>query len=188
MKVALTVAVILLLAAVVPIAMAQDANRVEVGMVEHQFNMPDSIPAGLTVFEVTNNGGAPHNFHIEGQGIDRVFETNLQPGETQTMEVDLTPGSYTIYCPVGNHRQLGMELQLNVTEAGMAEPAPEAEATPEPMAEAPQEPVQEAPATPVVATLPQTGGTLTPLTPIILLVVGAGLILAGGLAMALSRR
>lgn len=183
MKVALTMAVILLLAAVVPIALAQDANRVEVELVDFDINMPASIPAGPTVFEVTNNGGAPHNFEIERQGIERVFENNLQSGETQTMEVDLPPGTYTIYCPVGNHRQMGMELQLTVTEAGMAEAA----ATPEAMAGAAQEPAQ-ATATPAVAALPQTGGTLTPWTAILLLIAGAGLIVASGLAMALSRR
>lgn len=196
-KLALTIIMMVLLAAVAPLALAQDANRVEVGLIEHEINMPDSIPAGPTVFEVTNNGSAPHNFEIEGQGIERVFEVNLQPGETQTMEVDLVPGSYTIYCPVGNHRQMGMELQLNMTEADMAQATPEmaetvetdpaAQATETPAAAEPA-PAAEATATPAVATLPQAGGTLTPWASILLLVAGGGLVLAGFLAMALSRR
>ena len=185
-KVALTIAVMVLLAAVAPLVMAQDANRVEVGLIEYEINMPASIPAGPTTFEVTNNGTAPHNFEIEGQGIERVFEVNLQPGETQTMEVDLVVGSYTVYCPVGNHRQMGMELQLNVTDAGMAQATPEMAGTPAATAET--APAAQATATPVVGTLPQTGGTLTPWTSILLLVAGGGLILAGVLAMALSRR
>ncbi len=200
-KLALIIIMTVLLAAVAPLAMAQDANRVEVGLIEYEINMPASIPAGPTVFEVTNNGTAPHNFEIEGQGIERVFEVNLQPGETQTMEVDLVPGSYTVYCPVGNHRQMGMELQLSVTEAEMAQATPEMAETPaatpqtDPAAQAtetpaPAEPAPaaEATATPAVATLPQAGGTLTPWASIMLLVAGGGLVLAGFLALALSRR
>ncbi len=95
-----------------------EANRVAVELTEWQINMPTSIPAGLTVFEVTNTGNAVHNFEIEGQGIEQVFEANLQSGESGTLEVDLEPGTYRVYCPVGNHAGRGMELELTVTEAG----------------------------------------------------------------------
>ena len=65
---------------------------------------------------VTNNGTVAHNFEIEGQGIEEELEQNLQPGATATLQVDLQPGSYTVYCPVANHREQGMELALTVTE------------------------------------------------------------------------
>ncbi len=105
---------------------AAQSNTVAVGLVEYEINMPTAIPAGPTTFEVTNNGTIEHNFEVEGQGIEREFESNLQPGESQTMTFDDLPvGSYTVYCPVDNHRQLGMELQLSVAAAGEAA-APEA--------------------------------------------------------------
>ena len=55
-----------------------------------------------------------HNFEIEGGDIDEQFDENLQPGESNTLTVDLPAGSYDVYCPVGDHRQQGMELTLAV--------------------------------------------------------------------------
>jgi uncharacterized cupredoxin-like copper-binding protein len=53
---------------------------------------------------------------VEGQGIEEAFETNLSPGETQTIQLNLEPGTYEVYCPVGNDREQGMEMQLTVTQ------------------------------------------------------------------------
>lgn len=89
-------------------------DTVDVGLVEFDINMPTTLPAGRTVFRVTNEGSAEHNFEVEGQGTEHVFPQNLQPGETQMMEVDLQEGSYVVYCPVANHRSRGMELDLTV--------------------------------------------------------------------------
>jgi uncharacterized cupredoxin-like copper-binding protein len=93
-----------------------EVNRVEVGLTEYEINMPSSLPPGPTVFEVANTGAVVHNIEIEGQGVDAVLESNLQPGETGTLEVDLQPGTYEVICPVGNHAQLGMRLELTVSE------------------------------------------------------------------------
>lgn len=95
--------------------MAMEGDTVEVSLVDHDINMPSTLPPGFTVFRVTNQGDEEHNFEVEGQGDEHVFPQDLQPGETQTMEVDLQEGSYVVYCPVSNHRSLGMELNLTVT-------------------------------------------------------------------------
>jgi plastocyanin len=95
---------------------AEDASTAEVGLTEYEIEMPTSLSAGSQTFTVTNNGTTEHNFEVEGQGIEQAFETNLSPGETQTMQLDLAPGTYVVYCPVGNHQDQGMELQLTVTE------------------------------------------------------------------------
>lgn len=94
---------------------ATGANRVAVQEEEHTISMPSSIPAGLTVFEISNVGTEEHSFVIEGQGIQAQLEQNLQPGETNTLEVDLLPGSYLVYCPVEDHAEHGMRLDLTVT-------------------------------------------------------------------------
>jgi uncharacterized cupredoxin-like copper-binding protein len=63
---------------------------------------------------VSNTGAETHGFEVEGQGIEEELEGELQPGDSGTLEVDLEPGTYTIYCPVNGHRGLGMELSVTV--------------------------------------------------------------------------
>jgi plastocyanin len=101
------------------------ATPTEVSLTEYDIEMSNplyaieelaSFPAGSQTFRVTNNGTTEHNFEVEGQGIEEAFETNLSPGETQTMQLNLEPGTYEVYCPVGNHREQGMEMQLTVTQ------------------------------------------------------------------------
>jgi plastocyanin len=92
----------------------------EVGLTEYAIQMPVSLAAGPQVFSVTNNGISVHNLEVEGLGIEETFESNLSPGETQTMRLDLEPGTYQVYCPVSNHREQGMEMQLSVLTRGRA--------------------------------------------------------------------
>jgi uncharacterized cupredoxin-like copper-binding protein len=88
----------------------------EVVLTEYQIEMPTSLSVGSQAFSVTNNGTVEHNFEVEGQGIEERFETNLSPGESQTLQLDLEPGTYEVYCPLDNHRDQGMEIQLTVTQ------------------------------------------------------------------------
>lgn len=88
---------------------------VEVTLTEWRIDMPPSLPAGMTTFEVTNAGTFVHNFRIVGQGIEKQFDSNLQPGETNTMQVELKAGSYEVDCPVAGHADQGMRLELTVT-------------------------------------------------------------------------
>jgi plastocyanin len=78
-----------------------------------------TVPAGLVAFNVTNSGSIPHALEIEGQGTEQ--ETPLiQPGASASLTVTLAPGTYEIYCPVGedSHKKLGMETHLKVAGAG----------------------------------------------------------------------
>jgi uncharacterized cupredoxin-like copper-binding protein len=101
------------------------ATTTEVSLTEYEIEMFNplyeieelaSFSTGSQTFRVTNNGTTEHNFEVEGQGIEEAFETNLSPGETQTMQLNLEPGTYEVYCPVGNHREQGMEMRLTVTQ------------------------------------------------------------------------
>ena len=100
-----------------PAAAGGDAagGPVAVSLTEFAIDMPTELPAGPTTFEVTNDGTTEHNFEVEGQGIEEVLPANLEPGQSGTLEVDLAPGTYEVYCPVGNHADQGMRLELTVT-------------------------------------------------------------------------
>ncbi len=89
---------------------------VAVELDEFEVRMPSKLAAGPTTFRVTNVGGVEHNFEVEGQGIEEEFEENLRPGEVKDMTLDLQPGTYEVYCPVGNHEDMGMRLELTVTK------------------------------------------------------------------------
>jgi len=92
-------------------------NVVGVALTEFAIQMSTEIPAGPTRFNVSNIGAAQHNLVIQGEGIDqRLAEENLAPRTSASIELDLAPGTYTVFCPVGEgaHRVNGMEVTLTV--------------------------------------------------------------------------
>lgn len=95
---------------------AASPTIVDVTLSEFTIEMPATIPAGPVRFAIANAGNAPHNFVIEGQGIRQRVANNIAPGSSAVLNVDLAPGTYTVFCPVGEgaHRANGMELQLTV--------------------------------------------------------------------------
>lgn len=71
-----------------------------------------SAPAGSVTITLVNDSSVPHAVEVEGNGVEEESET-VTGGETE-LTVDLEPGEYTFYCPVGQHRQNGMEGTLTV--------------------------------------------------------------------------
>jgi uncharacterized cupredoxin-like copper-binding protein len=96
------------------------AQPVTVNLTEWKIEMPTSLPAGATTLKITNGGKETHNLKIQGQGLEKALSKNLKPGETGELQVDLKPGTYKVYCPVGagptSHDSKGMAFQLVVTE------------------------------------------------------------------------
>jgi plastocyanin len=97
-------------------------SSVELTATEFKFD-PSTVnvdAAGQTTFTVVNDGQVGHALEIEGQGIEEKTDT-IDPGNTTDLTVDLKPGEYEFYCPIGNHRAQGMEGKLVVggTAGGM---------------------------------------------------------------------
>jgi len=69
------------------------------------------VHAGKVTFDVKNAGKVTHNLTIQGGK----HTPNIGPGKTATLTVTLKKGSYTLYCSIPGHRQLGMVAKLTAT-------------------------------------------------------------------------
>ena len=73
-----------------------------------------SFEAGTYRFNATSVQGG-HDFVIDGANITAKATPVLNSGQSATLEVTLPKGTYTIWCSVGNHRAMGMEITITVT-------------------------------------------------------------------------
>lgn len=97
-----------------------DATPVAVTLSEWTVRLSDAtVPAGPVTFTVANSGSIPHAFEIEGKGTERQSPL-IQPGQSATLTLTLDPGTYEIYCPVGqdSHKKLGMDTRFKVVAGG----------------------------------------------------------------------
>jgi plastocyanin len=74
-----------------------------------------TVSAGTVTFDVSNDGQITHNLEVEGPNDEASLDQDLAAGDSGTLEVDLSePGTYEMYCPIGNHRDQGMEGEITV--------------------------------------------------------------------------
>jgi len=71
--------------------------------------------AGLVAFEATNDGLVRHALAVDGPA-GQVRTPTLSPGERATIAVQLPPGTYKWYCPLGDHERRGMVGRVRVAE------------------------------------------------------------------------
>jgi len=95
-------------------ALAERTEVVDVSLTEFAIDLPTTLPAGRVLFDITNDGAVAHSFVIAGEGIEEGLGERLQSGESVSLAVELAPGTYQIYCPVGNHADQGMFLEITV--------------------------------------------------------------------------
>jgi plastocyanin len=91
--------------------------HVQVNAVEYSFSLSrTSVPAGKVVLEFRNDGQDEHNLNIaptaEGPSEEPVGNTPSQGVED--VNVELRPGSYTLFCSLPTHEQKGMKATLTV--------------------------------------------------------------------------
>jgi uncharacterized cupredoxin-like copper-binding protein len=97
-------------------------DTVQVSLSEWKVSLtPKAVPPGPVVFQVTNSGKVPHAFEIEGRSVEK-STSRIMPGASATLTLDLRPGTYEAYCPVGrgSHKMLGMASHLSVGDAKQA--------------------------------------------------------------------
>ena len=68
--------------------------------------------AGEVTIEFSNPASVPHAVVIEG--VDDAGTETVTGEDAPPVTVQLEPGEYTYFCPVGNHRDDGMEGTLIV--------------------------------------------------------------------------
>jgi uncharacterized cupredoxin-like copper-binding protein len=84
---------------------------------DFKFNPSDpTVSSGRVTFNEKNDGQVTHSLEIEDvtPGHDEELEGDVSPGQSGTLTADLKPGKYEFYCPVGNHKQMGMEGEITV--------------------------------------------------------------------------
>jgi plastocyanin len=75
-----------------------------------------TFTSGTATFQASNEGQAPHTISINGPGVDeQTADGTAQPGQEVELTVTLQPGTYEIWCPVGNHQALGMTSSFTVS-------------------------------------------------------------------------
>jgi uncharacterized cupredoxin-like copper-binding protein len=130
------------------------ATDVHIGLADFSFaDLPDTLPSGVTRLTGTNTGTEEHQATFiridEGQTLGSLLGAlaaapqsgyplatfaggpqSVAPGESQSVVVDLKPGSYAVMCFIPSpadgvpHVAKGMLKQITVTDSGAAEQAP----------------------------------------------------------------
>jgi plastocyanin len=71
--------------------------------------------AGTIVLCAKNDGKAPHDLGVRGADMSTLDKTKtLGPGESASITLTLTAGSFAIYCSQAGHESLGMKGTLLV--------------------------------------------------------------------------
>ena len=92
-------------------------STVNLTATEYKFTPSDgTVKSGKVTFNEMNMGHTTHSLEIEDvtPGHDQKLEGSVTPGQNGTLAVNLKPGKYTFYCPIDNHRQMGMEGTITV--------------------------------------------------------------------------
>jgi uncharacterized cupredoxin-like copper-binding protein len=92
------------------------SQTVNVSETEFKLNPANpTVKAGSVTFDATNDGQITHSLEVEGPSDEQTLPNDLAPGDTGSLTVDLSkPGTYEWYCPIGTHRDQGMEGQITV--------------------------------------------------------------------------
>jgi plastocyanin len=114
-------------------------QTIQISEKEYSLN-PTSVTVpkpGTYEFKVTNDGTTTHALEIEQSGgnggdSDEAATGDISPGSTKTVKFTFSSGAqFEMYCPIDNHKAMGMEGDINVGGAagGGTTTNPEGETT-----------------------------------------------------------
>jgi plastocyanin len=85
-------------------------------LTEYAITLPEtSFAPGTYTFVAREDGQVSHALTISGPGVDTESTEVLNPGDDDALlTVELEPGTYELWCPVGNHAGLGMKTSITV--------------------------------------------------------------------------
>jgi uncharacterized cupredoxin-like copper-binding protein len=91
-------------------------GTVDLTATDFKFDPSDpTVKSGEVTFNLTNDGQTTHSLEIEDvNGQDQELEGDVSPGSSGTLKVNLPAGTYEFYCPVDNHKEMGMEGEITV--------------------------------------------------------------------------
>jgi plastocyanin len=74
------------------------------------------VPSGKLILEFVDGGQDEHNLHIRPSagGPDVGAFPNTLPGQHLDITFSLAPGTYTLYCSIPAHEELGMKASFTV--------------------------------------------------------------------------
>ncbi len=120
---------------IVPVLSACGPTKANISMTTYSITMDkDSLPAGQAIFHVTNDAtDQKHSMHIVKTDLaeDKLpLDANnnvdlskltvisevqaIQPGESQDINLNLTPGNYVLICNLPGHYNQGMHVAFTV--------------------------------------------------------------------------
>lgn len=92
-----------------------DAQTVEVTAKDFSLSLPTNhFAPGTYTFRMANDGHATHAIELAGPGVSDAQSGTAGPGGSASFTVTLQKGTYELFCPVGNHRALGMQTNFTV--------------------------------------------------------------------------
>jgi hypothetical protein len=74
-------------------------HLVDISISEDGMRIPATIKHGWTTFRIINDGAVPHSIQAKGKKNAWSLASNLQPGQTILVPINLKKGVYTIWEP-----------------------------------------------------------------------------------------
>jgi len=107
------------------------ATTIRVSLFEWGISLEQSEAVeGTVILEIVNEGTMNHALKIGGLSTGTAETDSFAPGSSRTLNVELSPGQYDLWCPIPGHRSQGMETTMRVTAAPPSPPPPGSSGSP----------------------------------------------------------